>query len=82
MAERSVKTVKSPLEKSSDLHMAVFSYRAILMLWCNLSPAELLMGRCLKTDILELKKAFTPEWPHLRGFQEMGKKWEEKQKSD
>ena len=82
MAERSVKTVKSLLEKSSDPYMAILSYRATPLPWCNLSPAELLMGRRLKTDIPQPRKAFTPEWPHLFGFREKDKEWKERQKSD
>ena len=81
MAERSVKTVKSQLDKASDPYMAVLSYRATPLPWCNLSPAELLMGRRLKTDIPQPKAAFIPEWTHLRGFREKDKEWKEKQKS-
>ena len=73
MAERSVKTVKSLLDRASDPYMAVLSYRATPLPWCNLSPAELLMGRCLKTDIPQPKIAFRPEWPHLKGFRERTK---------
>ena len=82
MAERSVKTVKSLLEKSSDPYMAILSYRTTPLPWCNLSPAELLMGRRLKTDIPQPRKAFTPEWPHLFGFREKDKEWKERRKSD
>ena len=82
MAERSVKTVKSLLEQSSDPYMAILSYRATPLPWCNLSPAELLIGRRLKTDIPQPWKAFTPEWPHLFGFREKDKEWKERQKSD
>ena len=51
MAERSVKTVLSLMEKSSDPYVAILSYRATPLPWCNLSTAELLLGRRLKTDI-------------------------------
>ena len=40
MAERSVKTVKSLLVKSSSPYIAVLNYRATPLPWCNLSPAE------------------------------------------
>lgn len=82
MAERSVKTVKSLLDKSNDPYMAILSYRTTPLPWCNLSLAELLMGRRLKTDIPQPKKAFVPEWPHLTGFREKDKEWKDKQKSD
>ena len=50
LAERMVKTAKSLLAKSADPYMALLSYRAT-PLPCGLSPAELLMGRRLQTDI-------------------------------
>ena len=78
MAERLVKKVKSLLDKVSDLYMAVLSYRATPLPWCNLSPVSI--GRRLKTDIPQPKKAVIPEWPHLRSFLE-DKEWKEKQKS-
>ena len=40
MAERSVKTVESLLEKSSDPYMAILNYRATPLPWCNLSPVD------------------------------------------
>ena len=80
MAKRSVKTVKSLLETSSDPYMAIISHRATPLPWCNLSLAELPMGRCLKTNIRQPRKAFTPEWLHLFGFHD--KEWKKKQKSN
>ena len=40
LAERTVKTVKSLLEHSTDPHKALLSYRATPIPWCALSPAE------------------------------------------
>ena len=62
--------------------MAVLSYQATPLPWCNLSPAKLLMGRRLKTDIPQPKKAFILEWPHLSGIPEKDKEWKKKQRSD
>ena len=82
MPRRSIKMMKSLSEKFSDPYMAILSYRATPLLWCKLSPAELLMGRHLKTDIPQPRKAFTPESPHLYlDFREKDKKWKERQKS-
>ena len=47
-----VKTVKKLLE---DIYMALLSYRATPLPWCGLSPAELLMGRKIRTDVPQLK---------------------------
>jgi len=62
--------------------MAILSYRATPLPWCNLSTAELLMGRRLKADITQPQKAFTPEWLHLLGFREKDKERKKKQKCD
>ena len=45
LAERMVKTIKSPIAETSDISLALLSYRATPLPWCRLSPAELLMGR-------------------------------------
>ena len=65
MAERMVKTAKSLLAKSADPYLALLSYRATPLPWCGLSPAELLMGRRLQTDIPQPKRVFIPDWPYL-----------------
>ena len=49
-AERAVKTVKQFLEKNSDLYMAMLAYRST-PLENGHSPAELLMGRKLRTTL-------------------------------
>ena len=51
MAERTVKTVKSLLAESRDPYMALLTYRTTPFPWCNLSPAELLMGRRLRSNL-------------------------------
>ena len=47
---------------------------------CPGVTSELPMGRCLKTNIRQPRKAFTPEWLHLFGFHD--KEWKKKQKSN
>ena len=54
-AERMVKTVKKLLEHSADPYKSILSYRATSLPWCGLSPAELLMGRRIRTDIPQVK---------------------------
>ena len=53
-AERAVRTVKSLLEKSDDPYVALMSYRST-PLENGYSPAELLMGRKLRTMRRTLK---------------------------
>ena len=50
LAERMVKTVKELLSHSPDPGMVLLSYHAIVLWWCNLSLAELLMGCRIRTD--------------------------------
>ena len=67
-AERAVKTAKDLLKDSPDPYMALLSYRTTPLPWCGLSPAELLMGRRLRTDIPQLKMHLVPNWPHVAKF--------------
>ena len=62
LAERSVKTVKSLLDKLSDSYMALLSYRTTPLPWCGLSPAELLMEKKLHTDIPQPTLNLVPQW--------------------
>ena len=80
MAERTVKTVKSLLENAQDPHMALMSYRSTPLSWCNLSPAELLMGHKIRTDVPQITKLFIQDWPHIANFQELNEKYQAKQK--
>ena len=68
LAERTVKTIKSLFANSPDPYMALMSYRATPLLFCNLSPTELFMGRQIRTDIPQLKTAYIPNWPYLDNF--------------
>ena len=74
LAERTVKTVKHLLENSQDIHLALLTYRVTPMLWCGLSPAELLMDRRIHTDVTQVKCLFAPRWPHLKNFRMLDQK--------
>ena len=50
-AERSVQTIKNILRKANDPLLAMLIYRSTPLPWCKLSPAELLMGRKLRTNL-------------------------------
>ena len=65
LAERTVKTVKNLLSSSPDPFLALLSYRATPLPWCGLSPAELLMGRVIRTDVPQNTSKFHPEWSYL-----------------
>ena len=81
-AERAVKTTKQLLANSPDLYMALLSYRATPLPSCGLSPAELLMGRRLRTDVPQVKKLFIPNWPYLKEFREADERNKQKQKQN
>ena len=70
LVERTIKTMKSLLEHTTDPYLVLLSYRATSLPWCNYSPAELLMGRRIKTDIPQTASCLTPQWHFLPDFQQ------------
>ena len=81
--KRTVKTVKKLISNTDDPYLALLSYRATPLPWCGLSPAELLMGRRICTDVPQIKKYLTPDWPHLKDFRKKDKyKLQQKQYYD
>lgn len=82
LAERTVKTVKKMLSTSPDMYLALLSYRATPLPWCGLSPAELLMGRVIRTDIPQEVNKFKPEWSYLPMFREKEYRLDQKQNYD
>ena len=79
-AERSVQTIKNLLKKSDDLYTSLLSYRATPLSWCDLSPAELSMGRRLRTSVPQTDKMLIPQWSYLKTFRELDKNQKAKQK--
>ena len=82
LAERMVKTVKKLLEYSADAYKALLSYRTTPLPWCGLSPAELLMGRKIRTDVPQVNNSFVPNWRHLENFRTLDKKYKPAQKTN
>ena len=81
-AERTVKTVKALLKNSADPQLSLLSYRSTPLPWCSLSPAELLMGRKIRTDFPQTSESLTPRWSYLPRFRKDNKTFKEKQKED
>ena len=75
-----VQTMEKMIQKSDDRYLAIMSYRATPHPWCNLSSAELLMGRKMRTTIPQTKESLTPLWPYISEFQEKNKRFKENQK--
>ena len=82
MAERFVQTVKRLLKQCEDLNLALLTYRATPLPWCNRSPAELLMGRCIRTSLPQTDKQLTPQWPYLEKFRKSDQALKMRQKKD
>ena len=74
-AERTVRTIKNLLQNAKDPYLALLSYRATPMQWCNLSPAELLQGRRIRTDVPQPKSSFIPQWAHTQHLKELHKEY-------
>lgn len=80
--ERSVQTIKYLLKKSDDPYTPLLSYRTTPLSWCDLSPAELSMGRRLRTSVPQTDKMLVPPWPYLKRFRELDLKQKQKQKEN
>lgn len=63
-AERAVQTVKKLLKKADDSHIALLMYRASPLV-SDVSPAEILMGRKLRTEVPTLPSTLNPQPPDL-----------------
>ena len=80
LAERTVQTLKRLLKSSVDPVLALLSYKATPLPWCNLSPAELLMGRSLRTTVSQTDKQLVPKWSFLPEFRRLNKEFKQHQK--
>lgn len=79
LAERTVKTIKAML-KSTDPHLALLSHCSTELSWCNLSPAQFLMGRRIRSTVPEIVENLLPEWSYLKRFREQERQYKEQQK--
>ena len=61
-----MQTMKSMLTTKDDVNLCLLSYRTTPMPWCGHSPAELLMGRQLRTQVPRAQEQFIPEWSYLK----------------
>ena len=78
--ERAVQTVKMMMKKSQDPHLALLSYRSTPHPWCGRSPAELCMGRNLRSTIPLTKAKLSPQWLYLPEFRQKNAEFKRKQK--
>ena len=80
--ERSVRTVKQLLKNAQDSYLALLSYRATPLPWCDKSPSELLMGRKVRTGIPQTDEHFLPDWSFLSEFRKRDMEYKRKQKEN
>ena len=71
LAERCVQTVKNLIKKSSDPYQSLLSYRSTPLTWCDLSPAEVSMGRTL---LPQTDKMLIPQWPFMNRSRQCSKR--------
>ena len=65
--ELSVRTVKKLLQNEVP-NRALLIYRTTPFAWCDLSPAELLMGRKLRSNLPLTIENLTPNWDYIPEF--------------
>ena len=75
-----VQTAKRLPSRSDDPQLALLTYRATPLPWCNLSPAQLLMGRSLRNTVPQVTTHLIPKWSYLEEFHEKDKDFKERQK--
>ena len=72
-AERTVQTVEGLKKDADDRFAVLLSYRVTPLPWCSLSPAELLMGRKLRSYLPQTMESLTPQWSYLQEFRDANK---------
>ena len=81
LVERTVETMKRLLQHVHDPYMAILSFCATPLPWCMLSPAELLFGWKINTDLPQTDQCLIPQWTYLKRFRKADKVYKGKQQS-
>ena len=80
-AERAVRTIKTLLSKNDDSLLALLAYCST-PLHNGYSPAELLMGRKLKTTVPSITRSLKPKLPNKTAVQKKEDEMRNKQKAN
>ena len=81
-AERAMQTVNKLLKGATDPHLALLSYRSTPLPWCGISPAELLMGRQICSNLPQPEDTLIPRWPYLETFKASEAVFKQQQKDN
>ena len=79
-AERTVQTVMGIMQKSTDLFLALLSYKSTPIPWCGLSPAKLCMGRRIRSSVPQIKNLLALTWTYIPKFSKKNSDFKDKQK--
>ena len=61
------------LKKVDDMYLVLLVHRSKPLQWRNRSPAELCMGRKLRTNLPQVLSALVPDWTYLDQYGEADK---------
>ena len=70
-SERAVQTAKNILRKADDPQLAILSYKTIPII-SGYSPAQLLMGRQLRSNVPTVQSTLQPSTPDAAAVQQSG----------
>ena len=82
LAERTVKTVKALLTGNSNPQLPLLNYRATPLPWCSISPAELLFGCKIATNLPQTDGQLSPDWLYLTNLRQADSAHKSKQQVD
>ena len=68
------------LKSSDDPYLALLTYCTTPLLWCNLSPMQLMMGCSPRTTLPQVADQYKPQWQYLDSFKQLNAKFKHKQK--
>ena len=60
----------------------IFARHGTEFFWCGLSPAQLLMGRRIRSTLPQVLDNLLPKWPYLKTFEEQEKAYKRNQKKN